>query len=419
MWSAYFGRSNVDYTSIFDQDMKRQPFNERLVEMIRGKRENIFHVLYDDPRKIPETPICVQYNFKQKPKTSFGIAFHNIRTKKWFVVEPAMTIEMKLLLQGYYNDNLIPFLIEQLYDSELQAIISYKGDFPEFYKRLTGVYPGSRLMEELWKQGCSKITSMVEKMLMFRDQSGFVESQYIFPKGRPDDSEAYFLTAIREVEEETGIKVLFENPDNSIRRLSRHNISSSSSSTVFHSTVPIEPITINHSSSSSTSYAQVASSSEFVSNSLASTSPMEIDRFPHSISQNIDNGALIYDTSRSLEQNPSSTLTVKQNYWEHCRVVLPTSNSVQGSGPSARDAYLCKEYVSHAHSDMTGKMYKTTLWICVFDAEDSKDIQMIGRTETRFGRWISEDVLRTRFRVQELYLKCEATLNKYFPYLSL
>jgi len=376
MWvGGYLGRGGnaSEYSSMIDQDLKRQPFNERLVEMIRGKRENIFSVLYDDRQKIPETPLCVQYNFKQKPKPSFGIAFHDIRTKKWFVVEPMMTIEMKLLLQGYYNVNLVPFLIEQLYDSELRDIVSYEGDFPEFYKQITGVYPANNLMEELWKQGCSKIISMAKRMLTYRAQSGFVESQYIFPKGRPDDSEAYFLTAVREVEEETGIKVLFENPDNSIRQLSRHN--------VFNITTPPEPLSVN-----STTYAKVASAMDL------STSPPQGNLYHH-------------DTNE-----PS--MSVKQNYWEHCRVVIPGDTF-------AKDAYLCKEYVSHSHSDMTGKMYKTTLWICVFDGEDSKDIQMIGRSETRFGRWISEDVLRTRFRVQELYLKCEATLNKYFPYLSL
>ena len=411
MWSSYFGRNNTsDYFSMFDQDIKRQPFNERLVEMIRGKRENIFHILYNNPQEVPDVPLCVQYNFKQKPKTSFGIAFHNIRTKKWFVVEPAMTIEMKLLLQGHYNDNLVPFLIEQLYDSELQSIVSYNGCFPEFYQKLTGVYPANKLMEALWEKEYRRIISMAERMLMFRAESGFVESQYVFPKGRPDESESYFVTAIREVEEETGIKVLFENPDNSIRRLSRHPVPNPPPQVQTPQPVPSAPIHSDIILDDSFSYAKVACSTFPLTHPSVSLDSSVVKE-PET-SHNKQSG---YNKAVNVEYESASVpLTVKQNYWEHCRVILPSSTSSY-----AKDAYLCKEYVSHAHSDMTGKMYKTTLWICVFDAEDSADIQMTGRTETRFGRWISEDVLKTRFRVQELYLKCEATLNKYFPYLSL
>ena len=380
----------LDY-SMFDHDIRRQPFNERLVEMIRGKRENIFSIMYDEPHQIPQNPICVQYNYKQKPKTSFGIAFHNINTKKWFVVEPAMTIEMRLILQGYYNVNLLPFLIEQLYESELRTIASYNGNFPEFYRQITGSLPRDNLSEEFWKRSHKMIDEMVKRMLAYRDHSGFVEYQFIFPKGRPDDSEAYFLTATREVEEETGIKVLFENPDVSIRKLSRHN--------VYQTDHLIKDALTN-----SSSYASVVIKNNIDPSTSANQNQEENSTDPDS---EICQGSL--DDHLTFIPEP---VTAKQNYWEHCRISIPGSNSL-------KDAYLCKEYVSHSHSDMTGKMYKTTLWICVFEGEDSKDILMTGRQETRMGRWISEDILRSRFRVQELYVKCEATLNKYFPYLSL
>lgn len=391
---------------MFDHDIRKQPFNERLVEMIRGKRENVFSIMYDEPQQIPQNPICVQYNFKQKPKTSFGIAFHNINTKKWFVVEPAMTIEMRLILQGYYNVNLLPFLIEQLYESELRAIASYNGNFPEFYKQITGSYPRDTLSEEFWKRSHKLIDEMVKRMLAYRDHSGFVESQFIFPKGRPDDSEAYFLTATREVEEETGIKVLFENPDLSIRKLSRHNVYNVSAPLTFNET-KVNPViaSLPEPDTLSTSYASVVVNppkpieSEFNGDGSHETTTDPDSEMPHGDDEEPNNFI-------------PEPVTAKQNYWEHCRISIPGSTSL-------KDAYLCKEYVSHSHSDMTGKMYKTTLWICVFEGEDSKDILMTGRQETRMGRWISEEVLRSRFRVQELYIKCEATLNKYFPYLSL
>lgn len=327
----------IDYTAL-DSDLRKQPFNERLVEMVRGKRENVFGIMYDDVDRIPKQPICVQYNCKQKPKTSFGVAFHNVRTKKWFVVEPALTIEMRLLLQGTYSVNLLPFLVEQLFETELEAIVSYDGNFQDFYKSLEGIHPRSRLAESLWNAGYPELEEMAKRMLAFRGQTGTLESQYIFPKGRPNDSEVFFLTAVREVEEETGIRILFENPDVSVRQLSRQNLF----------TAPGDAFT---------------------------------------------------------------DIAVKQKYWEHCRINIPGNELVDG--------YVCKEYVSHTHSDMTGKMYKTTLWVCVFDGEDSGDILMNKDSETRIGRWISENDLRKRFRVQDLYQKCDTTLNKYFPYLSL
>jgi hypothetical protein len=334
--------------STLEFDVRRQPFNERLVEMVRGKRENVFDIVYDDVEKIPRQPVCVQYNHKQKPKSSFGIAFHNVRTKKWFVVEPALTIEMRLLLQGTYSATLVPFLIEQLFQSELEAIVSYDGNFREFYKSLEGVLPKSRLAESIWNAEYSRLQEMAKRILAYRQQVNAYESQYIFPKGRPDDSEVFFLTAIREVEEETGIKILFENPDISVRQLSRQSF---------------------------------------------------------------------LNTAHESFTDP----TAKQKYWEYCRISMPGGESVNGqaSFQSLVDGYICKEFVSHVHSDMTGKMYKTTLWVCVFDGEDSGDIPMKRASETRMGRWISEENLRKRFRVQDLYVKCESTLNKYFPYLSL
>jgi 8-oxo-dGTP pyrophosphatase MutT (NUDIX family) len=328
----------IDYNSL-EYDVRKQPFNERLVEMVRGKRDNVFGIMYDEVESIPKNPICVQYNYKQKPKSSFGIAFHNVRTKKWFVVEPTLTIEMRLLLQGTYSMNLIPFLVEQLYRSELEAIISYDGKFPEFYKSLERVMPRSKLAETIWNSTYPTLLEMAKRMLAYREHTGNQESQYIFPKGRPDDSEVFFLTALREVEEETGIKVLFENPDISVRQLSRHG--------------------------------------------------------------HVSGLADVFGNDQ----------TVKQKFWEYCRLNIP--------GIPLVDGYVCKEYVSHTHSDMTGKMYKTTLWVCVFDGEDSEDIPMKRASETRLGRWISEADLRRQFRVQELYQKCEITLNKYFPYLSL
>lgn len=278
-----------------------------------------------------------------------------------------MTIEMKLLLQGYYDENLIPFLVEQLYESELKAIISYKeGDFSEFYKSITGVYPKNRLTEEIWEKNKGRIMTMARDMSIYRSQSGFCESQYVFPKGRPDDSEAFFLTAVREVEEETGIRVLFENPENSIKRLSKPRNHGS-----FYKEVSVDSVSTGDDSE-----------------------PVSCYRFKH-------------DTA------------TKQQYWEHCRLIIPGLHQPDNV---PLDGYLCKEYVTHSHSDMTGKLYKTTLWICVFDGEDGDDVMFnfshAGENrETRLGRWILD--LRRRFRVQELYLKCEATLNRYFPYLSI
>lgn len=346
----------VDY-SLVDYDLRKQPFNERLVEMIRGKRDNIFGVVYDDPKTIPDNPLCVQYNYRQRAKASYGIAFYNTRTKKWFVVEPYTTIEMRMLVQGYYTVNTIPFMVEQLFDSELDLIISYhRGRFWEFYSKVYGVDQVEKngLIDKIWDMNIGVISEVAKRIKAYRMQKGVRESQYIFPKGRPCDSESYFSTAVREVEEESKIKILFENPDVSMRQLSRQH--------VFNDTA-----------------------------SNLGTSP---------------------STYIDVVNNKPAETHVKQSCWEHCRVVIPDHEP-------PIEAFICKEYISHSHSDIMGKIYKTTLWICVFDAPEIEDAVITKSNETRMGRWVTEEVLRTRFRVRELYLKCEGTLNRYYPYLTL
>lgn len=355
----------VEYPLV-DYDLRKQPFNERLVEMIRGKRDNIFDIIYDDPKQIPDNPLCVQYNYRQRAKTSYGVAFYNIRTKKWFVVEPYTTIEMRMLVQGYYTANTIPFMVEQLFDSELDLIISYhRGKFADFYSKVYGTDTITKnvLIERIWEMNFPLICETAKRIKAYRLQRGVKESQYIFPKGRPCESEAYFSTALREVEEESRIRILFENPDVSIRQLSRQHVFNGESSQNF-SLAASQPPT-----SSSSSYLDAASG--------------------------------------KVPDTPS-----KQSCWEHCKISIPDREGIL-------DGFICKEYVSHSHSDIMGKIYKTTLWLCVFDSPEIEDAVITKSSETRMGRWVTEDVLRTRFRVQELYYKCEGTLNRYYPYLTL
>lgn len=321
-------------------DNKKQPFNERLVEMIKGQRPNVFSYLFSAHNdSVPKRSICMQYNFKQKPRTSYGIALYDTSTNKWYVIQPKFTIEMRSIIFGMYNESLLPFLLEQLYDDELDLLINHASNFRELYKLVNGAYPSCEIYESIFKDNNDVIHRLCLRLKHIRHQR--LICQYIYPKGRPLTNELIFQTAKRELEEETNVKI------------------------VFHGNYLTE--------------------------------------------KNLSKGSLIHSI---IQQNTKST------HWEPCDLQIPLNNG----GYLTLSANICREYVSHLHSDITGKIYKTTVWICAFDSggNDIESMQAsVKNGESRGGVWLSSEELVKKARVVELFLKTEMTLNKYIPYLTI
>jgi 8-oxo-dGTP pyrophosphatase MutT (NUDIX family) len=324
---------------IFEIEKFKQPFDERLIDLVRGKRFNVYEYLRPFPQMYQMVePICVQYNTKQRPTTSFGVAFYSAISSKWLVVEPKFTIEFISLMKGSYTKHGLPFVMEMMYTSELEMTVTdpspddtsnslAKRVYKEIHDKLFYTSTIHILYETLWVDNYPLISSLARSILERRKQTGEDCMQAIFPKGRACGSESWVETAIREVSEETGIKINFDNPGQAMEHL----------------------------------------------NSKYTT----------------------YDN--------------ETNVWEPCRVKIQERDI---------DGYISKTHVTHTHSTLQGKLYRTVLWLCVIN-EDVSGFQVIENSETRSGEWIRSEDMTKRFRVQELYLKCESALNKYYPYLTL
>lgn len=332
-------------------DQRKQPFNERLMEMVRGKRKNIYEVLSRGESNdfSWNRSLCMQYNLRQKPKSSFGIAFYNLHTRKWFVIEPKHTIEMRVIIKGCYSESTLPLLIEQVYDEELEVLASLEN--PDSFQELFDQYYGTplredhlgRLAKRFWNKNWKLLREFAVRIKEYRKTEKFVVSQMIFPKGRPLDGELPFLTAKREVEEETGIKLLFENSHISIKHLSK-------------------------------------------------------------------GGG--YSRGYSEEDPFDTDVSLRGGFWEPCHIDFPDGVDELTHG------YVCREFVSQLHSDISGRIYKTTVWICVFALETDPAIPLDPKNyESRGGVWMSESELHSSCRVTELFNKCETLLTRYYPYL--
>jgi len=325
---------------ISEYDKYKQPFDERLIEIVRGKRYNSYDYLkkHHNLYQVDE-PICVQYGSKQRPVPSFGIAFYNVSQKRWLVVEPKFTIEFISLMKGMYTIHSLPFLIDQLYDTELELILtdpnpSDIANPPEkrVYHNIHRVMFGSDtiqiLYENLWVENFRLIISIASSVMERRRNKEDNCMQCIFPKGRSSGHETWAETALREVYEETGIQVMFDNPSHMIERL-----------------------------------------------------------------------------------NSKYASDLDMNIWEPCQVKIHKKKV---------DGYISRLHVTHTHSTMGGKLYRTVIWICVVSLGDDEfeEFKVTDNSETRLGIWMGEEDMRKNFRVQDLYTKCETLLNKYYPYLS-
>lgn len=333
-------------------EQRKQPFNERLTEMILGRRKNIFEILYPGEELLRKglRPICMQYNIRQKPKPSLGVAFYNLRTGKWLVIQPRHTIEMRSIVRGVYTESTLPLLMEQLYDDELRELADLESG--DTFQKLFDRYYGTPLQEDLhnrlargfWEKGWETLRNLARRLVAFREEGGFRISQWIFPKGRPLEGEEPFVTAKREVEEETGIKIIFENPFKSLPRVCRCG-------------------------------------------------------------------------GRSRQDHhaePSPETNMRVECWEPCYIDFPTDSEEFVPG------FICREFVSHSHSDISGRIYKTTLWVCVFDLDYDPEIPLMAENyESRGGKWLSQEELFSQSRVVGLFHKCDSVLLKHYPYLTI
>lgn len=323
------------------EQQKRHIFNERVIEVVRRKRPDVFELFGEDPRF--GHPICMQYNTRQKPHPSYGIALYNACTRRWLVVEPQVTIEMMQVVRGVYTPSMLPLLLDQAFDAELEELVA-AGDSPEGFPELFQKYCGTthrsghplRLATICWKRDCRLIAHVARRVLATRRSSGARISQTTFPKGRACEGECPFSAATREVEEETGIKVILEEPHR----------------------------------------------------------PRDLSR---------GGGPRPHD---GVAMGPRSA-------WVPCKVDFGTDAEEAIAGN------VCREFVSHLHSSLTGRIYRTTIWLCVIHEPTDPAPPPTSTFETRGGAWVDDDVLSTLSRVTELCHKCETTLNRLTPYLGM
>jgi len=331
-------------------DLKKYILNERLTEYINSG--DIFPFPDFVPKSSPgfgdppPQPLCVHYNPKQKPKHSYGVALYNRTTGCWLLIEPRTTIEMRVIISGYYTRTSLGFLVDQLYEEELDHLSGIEGEssFEETYRR----YYSQTIKEDFhyavsklcWDRDWLTIRNLCRETKIRRELSSRPPpSQRIFPKGRPLEGETTFSTAIREVEEETNIGIKLDHPS-----------------------------------------------------------------FPGKI-----------------KPNSPMTQPHQESIWESCTVEFSgfCSKFREGNRGEFR-GYICKDNVSHLHSDINGKLYKTTLWICIFNSETNPTIPYDpANFESRAGVWVRDEELLNTSRVTGLSQKCQVCLSRHLPQLKL
>lgn len=187
--------------------------NERIYEIISGLRTS--PVSYYDQGHLLKKPglkgfFCNHTSGKNKPRVSYGVAVRDLNMDKWCCIIPASTIEFRILLEGNYIPAELPIIISQLYDSELKIVkevlssetfkvvcrrILFRELSPLFY----GIY--SSHMESI-RMISNHVYEERKMQTVYADVC-----QLGFPKGRGGYDEIPIQSALRELKEETGVKI--------------------------------------------------------------------------------------------------------------------------------------------------------------------------------------------------------------------
>lgn len=194
--------------------------NERVCEIARGLRTPL-NSYYDQGymARHPELRgfYCNSFSGKNKPKISYGIAIRDLTMDKWCCLVPASTIEFRILLEGNYSPAELPLMISQMYDNEIK-IVKENITF-ETFKVICRKILLRELSELYYAIYCSHMETV--RMIaghVFEErkmQTIYADvCQLGFPKGRGGYDEPPIQSALRELKEETGIKVIMDKQEN-------------------------------------------------------------------------------------------------------------------------------------------------------------------------------------------------------------
>lgn len=187
--------------------------NERIFEILHGARTP--PIGYYDPEHFNAMPklkgfFCGHNAGKNKPRVSYGVAIRDLRMDKWCCMAPAATIEFRILLEGNYLPAELPIIISQLYDHELRITREHLSTETfrvvcrrHLLRELDDIFYGIYMFH---MDSIRMIANNVFEERKMHTLYGDI-CQLGFPKGRGAHDETPLQSALRELGEETGIRI--------------------------------------------------------------------------------------------------------------------------------------------------------------------------------------------------------------------
>lgn len=145
------------------------------------------------------------YHNKKRPIISYGAIVYAKNTQCWCLVQRAHSPEFIVLIKGYYTHGQISVLKSGLSTHEVSIFNDLIHDpTPQKFKKIYIVtVPGNE-----WKFGYIKFFDCLNhlKRALLKYEACYQETEWLWPKGKPNRNELQKTAAIREFFEETKIQ---------------------------------------------------------------------------------------------------------------------------------------------------------------------------------------------------------------------
>lgn len=143
------------------------------------------------------------------PKRSYGLILYACNTDKWLLIKEKYTPFFTLIMHGLYRDSSLPFLLDGITAGELELLKILQQN----YTKLESLY--GQMFTNKKEMACPSYTysrlqspTMLSQLKKERDNR---KEYWSFPSGKPIYNEDSFFCAVRECQEETGIRIDLNN----------------------------------------------------------------------------------------------------------------------------------------------------------------------------------------------------------------
>lgn len=148
--------------------------------------------------------LVVHSPFQHNKKASHGIIIRSLSTGRWLVVRSKDSCSKVSFCRGTYHRSRVPGMAKRMSLNEIEEVLSSSHSLKAFKSMCEKVdeSPIDYVVEYAYGRLLS-VTDILEHAL--REGSRGNGVTYGFVKGKPENNETVFETAVRELREETGI----------------------------------------------------------------------------------------------------------------------------------------------------------------------------------------------------------------------